>query len=180
MPTPERLPYYAGPNDASLLRDYLNIIIRALNELLQYIGTIVTPTFPIMVDQGGTGADNAVDARANLGAAASGDNQDITALSGLIYRSTAADTTVLIGDQTIEVDASAGDVTITYPLALVGAGIAKTVRVLKIDATGNLVLISNGTSAVDAITTPASADGQVGGWRDIYSSGTALRCMGVG
>jgi hypothetical protein len=40
-------------------------------------------TFPITVVEGGTGAGDAIDARTNLGAASSGANNDITALSAL-------------------------------------------------------------------------------------------------
>ena len=43
----------------------------------------VTLAGTLDVDNGGTGADNATDARANLEAAKSGDNSDITSLSGL-------------------------------------------------------------------------------------------------
>jgi hypothetical protein len=40
-------------------------------------------TFPITIVEGGTGAGDAVDARVNLGAAASGHNSDITSLSAI-------------------------------------------------------------------------------------------------
>ena len=43
----------------------------------------VTLAGTLDVDNGGTGADNATDARANLSAAKSGDNSDITSLSGV-------------------------------------------------------------------------------------------------
>ena len=46
-------------------------------------GVTIDLTAPLPVTEGGTGADNAADARTNLGAAAAGANSDITSLTGL-------------------------------------------------------------------------------------------------
>lgn len=127
-------------------------------------------------------AATAAAARAVISAAQSGVNADITALNDLKLRATTAvSVTVLISDQTIDVSAAAGTVTITYPLALVAAGIAKTVRINKTDTTGNQIIItSDGSTPIDAISAPASSTGQINGWRDLFSNGSNLRSAGVG
>jgi hypothetical protein len=93
--------------------------------------------------------------------------------------------TILASDNIVEVNAS-GAVSgfyITHPLSLYVSGKAIKRRIEKVDTTGNPVYITtDGTSGtiVDAITTAATASGQINGWRDVYSNGTNIRSLGVG
>lgn len=84
------------------------------------------------------------------------------------------------GALVIGVDATAGQVTITVSPTLGTASGTPLLTVLKTDITNNPVLLSNGVAPIDAIVTPASADGQIGGWRTVYANGVALRSVGVG
>lgn len=106
-------------------------------------------------------------------------------LFSLDWLAKAADYTVLstdlnTGALVLAVDATAGQVTITVPPGLGSAVDTPLLRVIKVDATANPVLISDGVTPIDAVLTPISADGQVSGWRDVFANGTALRTMGVG
>lgn len=75
----------------------------------------------------------------------------------------------------------AGNVVITVPLALGSAASVKQFRIIKADTTNFAVQISaDGVTIIDQILTPASANGQIGGFRDVYSNGTALRSFGAG
>lgn len=86
--------------------------------------------------------------------------------------------TVETTDKFIEADATLGAIVIEYPPAL---EIAVDVQVLKIDTTANAIQITpDGVTVIDAITSPASATGQINGWRFVYSNGTTLRSYGVG
>ena len=40
---PDQLPYFDGASDSGSLRNYLNIVIRALDELIEYVGTSISP-----------------------------------------------------------------------------------------------------------------------------------------
>lgn len=114
-----------------------------------------------------------------------GDGGGGGSLFELVWLAKTADYTVLSTDLNtgalcIAADATAGQITITIPPGLGSATESPLVEVLKVDLTNNPVLISDGVTPLDAITTPASADGQVGGWRAVYANGTALRSTGVG
>lgn len=80
----------------------------------------------------------------------------------------------------LEVNAASGAVTITFPISLGASGNSPQIRVIKTDTSTNPVSISNGSGVVDQIVTAATASGKIGGWRDVYSNGTALRTAGVG
>lgn len=95
-------------------------------------------------------------------------------------RTVSADYTLAPTDGIVEVNASGGSCTITAPPSLGAAASARIYLVVKTDATSNPVQISNGTTVVDAITSPATADGQVSGWRSVYGNGTSIRSYGVG
>lgn len=95
-------------------------------------------------------------------------------------KTVSSDYTVQPSDGTIEADASGGSLTITFPLGLGSSASAASFRVSKVDETGNVVQISDGTRVIDLISAPATTDGQVNGWRDVYSNGTSLRSLGVG
>lgn len=83
-------------NKLGLTRDQLASFLSDHEQVKQFerLFSAVTQTIPI--EQGGTGATTAAGARANLGAAASGANSDITSLSGIdsIQFDTAAAITV--------------------------------------------------------------------------------------
>lgn len=89
-------------------------------------------------------------------------------------------TTVLNTDKIIEANAASGVITVTVPLSLGNAVQSQSFRIVKTDTTANFVTISDGTNTVDQIVTGASANGQIGGWREVYSNGTHLRSMGIG
>jgi hypothetical protein len=90
-------------------------------------------------------------------------------------RTVTADTTVLFSDTIIEVDATAGPVTVTYPLDLGGASQTQVVKIVKVDNTANAVNISDGTNVVGALVFPINgASCQSFG---VYSTGAALRIV---
>lgn len=91
-----------------------------------------------------------------------------------------ANYTVIATDRYVEVDSSAGAVTITVPLTFGNPTYTPEVEILKTDTSSNVVNISDGTNIIDVIVTPATANGQVNGWRTVTSNGTALRSKGVG
>jgi hypothetical protein len=49
---PDELPYFEGASDSGSLRNYLNIIIRCLNAVIEYIGTSISPVTPLRVVTG--------------------------------------------------------------------------------------------------------------------------------
>jgi hypothetical protein len=49
---PDQLPYFEGASDSGSLRNYLNIIIRCLNAVIEYIGTSISPVTPLRVVTG--------------------------------------------------------------------------------------------------------------------------------
>jgi len=83
-------------------------------------------------------------------------------------------------DVYIDVDASAGTVTITVPTNLSTATDTQPIIISKVDTTTNIVQISDGTNVIDAIVTPATTNGQIGGYREVTGNGSNLRSKGVG
>lgn len=77
----------------------------------------------------------------------------------------------------IEMNAGSGALTLTVPPAVVSG--RTPIRVRKIDTSANAVTISDGVNTVFALTTPANALGNLGGWADVSSNGTNLRTEGV-
>jgi hypothetical protein len=94
------------------------------------------------------------------------------------YTVTAAD--VFGGNVIILMDATAGQKTVTMNPNLGTIEATPNVLVLKTDATTNPVVINNGTIDIDAIVAPATAAGQIGGWRNLSSNGTVLSSNGSG
>ena len=94
------------------------------------------------------------------------------------YTVTASD--VASGTLYLDVDATAGAVTITIPPSLGLSSTSPMVIISKIDTTYNVVSISDGTHTLDYIVSPAGSYGQINGYRDIYSNGTNLRSEGAG
>ncbi len=94
------------------------------------------------------------------------------------YTVTAADVTN--GVFYLDVNAASGPVTITVPPALSNSSTTPMVVVSKTDTTNNIITISDGTNSVDYIVSGAGANGQINGYRDIYSNGTNLRSEGAG
>lgn len=90
-------------------------------------------------------------------------------VSPAVIHSVAADYTITLSDAfaraIIEVDASGGLRTITYPLGLASGYV---VTIVKTDSTANLVNISNGTSVFTSLAFPLQAEG-------IYSNLSTLR-----
>lgn len=84
--------------------------------------------------------------------AGAGINTDITAITALSVIQKVANYQVAQGDQTIEVDASGGAVTITY-LPATAAG---RVTVVKTDTSYNPVNISDGTDVLYSLVAPAN------------------------
>lgn len=91
-----------------------------------------------------------------------------------------ANYTVLDTDKQIEVNAGTGDITIIVPLTIGTSSATAELEILKIDTSTNIINISDGTNIVDVIVTPATATGQINGWRKVSSNGTNLRSRGVG
>jgi hypothetical protein len=87
---------------------------------------------------------------------------------------------VASGECIIDTDASSNQITITVPPDLGSSNSVPTVIVEKTDTSSNIVLISNGTNIVDAISSPASSIGQISGWRFVYPDGTDIHSLGVG
>lgn len=82
--------------------------------LIQDIGTGATPTFAgltltsaLTVANGGTGADNSADARTNLGAAASGANNDITSLGSVSSIASTSGLTVSVSGGSLSLQGAA-------------------------------------------------------------------------
>jgi len=84
--------------------------------------------------------------------------------------------TVQLGDQVLEVDATAGAVIIEFPPSLGASNRSQVVEILKVDLTNNSVGISpDGSTIIDEIIQPAGAAGQINGSRRVSSNGTTLR-----
>ncbi len=84
--------------------------------------------------------------------------------------------TVQLGDQVLEVDATAGAVIIEFPPSLGASNRSQVVEILKVDLTDNSVGISpDGSTIIDEIIQPATAAGQINGSRRVSSNGTTLR-----
>lgn len=101
----------------------------------------------------------------------------------LPIRTTATATPLTSTDGVLEVNASGGSVIITVPVSLGSAGGSPIKIVEKTDTTANAVLLStDGTlgNVFDVINAPATANGQINGWRMIYTNGTLPRSFGVG
>lgn len=97
--------------------------------------------------------------------------------SGSGLRAVTGDTTVLSSDSLLEVDATAGNRTITYPIGLGSPTQTQPVTIVKVDGTANQVLIidSNGPTLRGALVTAANGanmDSCI-----VYSNGTALRII---
>jgi hypothetical protein len=72
--------------------------------------------------------------------------------------------TVQLGDQVLEVDATAGAVIIEFPPSLGASNRSQVVEILKVDLTDNSVGISpDGSTIIDEIIQPATAAGQING-----------------
>lgn len=91
-----------------------------------------------------------------------------------------ANYTVQSTDRIVEVSAAASNRIVTIAPGLGASSQAPIFRIVKTDITTNVVAISDGIEVVDFISAPATATGQINGWRDVYSNGTTLRSMGVG
>lgn len=102
--------------------------------------------------------------------AAAGINGDITALTALsVLTGLTTSRAVVVGNQTLEINAAGGAVTVTYqPSTSAGR-----VLIVKTDATYNPVNISNGSSVVYSLVAPA-----INGYCQsavAYTNGVALR-----
>lgn len=92
-----------------------------------------------------------------------------------------ADYTILAADQIVEMTSQTANRVITVPLSLGSATIARPVKIVKANTSVYQISIKDSLgNVVDVIQEAATSDGQIGGWRDVYSNGTKLRTMGVG
>ena len=132
-------------------------------------------TGSLPITKGGTGAGDAATARANLGAAASGSNGDITALTGLsggISGRTdgAAAAAGVVGEVLSAVTSAAVSVTSGSPLNVLSlslpAGEYELESALLITNSGNVTALSFGVSSTSAVL-PSN-------WYDLYSITTTL------
>ena len=132
-----------------------------------------TGTLPIT--KGGTGAGDAATARANLGAAASGSNGDITALTGLSGGISgridgAAAAAGVVGEVLSAATAAAVSVTSGTPLNVLSlslpAGEYELESALLVTNSGNVTALSFGVSSTSAVL-PSN-------WYDLYSITTTL------
>ena len=94
------------------------------------------------------------------------------------YVITAAD--LFGGNLILKMNAAGGQRTVTMSPTLGSANYSPTASVLKVDTTNNPVVINDGSNDIDAIVTPATALGQIGGWRDVSADGSILLSRGVG
>lgn len=127
------------------------------------------------ITKGGTGAGDAATARANLGAAASGSNGDITALTGLSGGISgrvdgAAAAAGVVGEVLSAVTAAAVSVTSGTPLNVVSlslpAGEYELESALLVTNSGNVTALSFGVSSTSGVL-PSN-------WYDLYSITTTL------
>jgi hypothetical protein len=91
-----------------------------------------------------------------------------------------ANYTATVNDVYLDVDASAGAITITVPPNLSTPTDTQPIIISKVDTTANIIQISDGTNVIDVIVTPATANGQIGGYREVTGNGSKLRSKGVG
>lgn len=119
---------------------------------VNYLATLTLGT-DLAVTEGGTGSSSAAGARLNLGAASSGGNNDITAITGL--------TTPLAVNQ-----GGMGSATHTANAVLIGEG-TSPVTTVSPGATGN-VLVSNGTDWISG-----NAEAFPSGTRLVFQQTTA-------
>lgn len=127
------------------------------------------------ITKGGTGAGDAATARANLGAAASGSNGDITALTGLSGGISgrvdgAAAAAGVVGEVLSAATAAAVSVTSGTPLDVLSlslpAGEYELESALLVTNSGNVTALSFGVSSTSAVL-PSN-------WYDLYSITTTL------
>lgn len=127
------------------------------------------------ITKGGTGAGDAATARANLGAAASGSNGDITALTGLSGGISgrvdgAAAAAGVVGEVLSAATAAAVSVTSGTPLNVLSlslsAGEYELESALLVTNSGNVTALSFGVSSTSAVL-PSN-------WYDLYSITTTL------
>lgn len=132
-------------------------------------------TGSLPITRGGTGAGGAATARANLGAAASGSNGDITALTGLSVGISgrtdgAAAAAGVVGEVLSAVTAAAVSVTSGTPLNVLSlslpAGEYELESALLVTNSGNVTALSFGVSDTSAVL-PSN-------WYDLYSITTTL------
>lgn len=132
-------------------------------------------TGSLPIAKGGTGAGDVAAARANLGAAASGSNSDITALTGLsggISGRTdgVAAAAGVVGEVLSAVTSAAVSVTSGTPLSVISlslpAGEYELESALLINNSGNVTALSFGVSNTSAVL-PSN-------WYDLYSITTTL------
>ena len=132
-------------------------------------------TGSLPITKGGTGAGDAATARANLGAAASGSNGDITALTGLsggISGRTdgVAAAAGVVGEVLSAVTSAAVSVTSGTPLNVLSlslpAGEYELESALLVTNSGNVTALSFGVSSTSAVL-PSN-------WYDLYSITTTL------
>lgn len=74
---------------------------------------------------------------------------------------------------------ASGTITLTVPPALGAAGSGPTVTILNVGS-GLISMSNDGTTIIDQIATPAGANGQVGGYRNVVPNGTTSYCYGQG
>lgn len=90
-------------------------------------------------------------------------------------RTVTGNATVLASDQVLEVDASLGPVTITYPLGLGNTQQVQPVTIVKIDNTANNVSIVDSGSATVRFVLALPPNGVIVQSATVYSNGTTLR-----
>jgi hypothetical protein len=90
-------------------------------------------------------------------------------------RTVTGNTTVLSSDQVLEVDASLGPATVTFPLGLGNTLSTQVVTIVKIDGTANLVTIIDSGSAAVRFALAQPANGAVMQSANVYSNGAAIR-----
>jgi hypothetical protein len=96
---------------------------------------------------------------------------------GFPLRSVSANATLAGTDGTVDVDATARDVTILAPLTLGTSSRGQPIRVVKVDTSGNAVIINDGTNNVCWIFSPAN--GNQFSYFDVWSDGTSIHCAGM-
>lgn len=104
---------------------------------------------------------------------AGGGNGDIRTL-----RVVTTDTVVTSDDEILEVDATGGNVVITYPLNLGAPALVQPVTIIKTDTTSNTVDIIDSGAADIRLEMNQPAIGAVMQSATVYSNGTFLRILG--